>query len=402
MNAMEGYLSDAWLDILETIELLVAMSIHSSSNGSCSGNVAQGLGSCILDESQDNSERNSKGGHGVTSSATSSLPSQILPHLFVGAQEQTNPETIDRLDIKYILSLGLLPLAIQHQESQPRQNQQPKNQQSILHPPNSKATGARECFHSLPPTNCSRDFEISICSSGASSAPTSPSATVQDEQSNYNHNHHDPHEQQQRRAESESPEMEHQPQQQQVARNNESNDKASVAERARSIHCKCINISDNSEQMLSKFFDESFAFIEAAVRRKCNILIHCLVGVSRSPTIAIAYLMRVKSLNWREAYDMVKRCRPQIDPNLSFMGQLRIYNRSLFGERRRRSTTSDGSLPGSSRPSGSNDQLACGAAGEDCTIRVVLEQQQQQQQQQQLPSIGHDGLAVTSSTDLAP
>lgn len=43
--------------------------------------------------------------------------------------------------------------------------------------------------------------------------------------------------------------------------------------------------------------------------------------------------MRVNSLRLQDAYNLVKQCRPQIDPNLSFMGQLMIYEKSLEDKR---------------------------------------------------------------------
>lgn len=106
-------------------------------------------------------------------------------------------------------------------------------------------------------------------------------------------------------------------------------DENKVVKLARYIHCKCINIADNSEQILHKFFDEAHQFIDEARRKKSNILVHCLAGISRSPTIAIAYIMRVNSLRLQEAYNLVKQCRPQIDPNLNFMGQLMLYDKTL-------------------------------------------------------------------------
>jgi len=120
--------------------------------------------------------------------------------------------------------------------------------------------------------------------------------------------------------------------QQAAADNNSSRDENKGVKQVRSVYCKCINVADNSDQMLMKFFDEAYYFIEEARRKRCNILVHCLAGISRSPTIAIAYLMRNKALHWKDAYEIVKQCRPQIDPNLSFMGQLRIYNKSLLSD----------------------------------------------------------------------
>lgn len=72
---------------------------------------------------------------------------------------------------------------------------------------------------------------------------------------------------------------------------------------------------------------------EDARRKKCGVLVHCLAGISRSVTITVAYLMYSLSLSLNDAYDHVKRCKPNISPNFSFMGQLMDYERALRLER---------------------------------------------------------------------
>ena len=59
-----------------------------------------------------------------------------------------------------------------------------------------------------------------------------------------------------------------------------------------------------------------------AQKNNTSVLIHCQGGVSRSPTITIAYLMHLNKLTLKDAYDFVKTKRPCIAPNLNFMGQL--------------------------------------------------------------------------------
>ena len=260
-----------------------------------------------------------------------SLPSQVMPYLFVGNQEQTNRETLNRLNIKYILSLGLLPIvststqnhlgASNYSPTSPRQrhnngagNNSAKQQTQIL----------------MPVENSSTDFKIRIKSNSTptSTAPTSPRAdtttttTTTIQSSNTSNTS---------QSSGVGP-LSRQTGGASTVKSSLLRDENKGVKAARSVYCKCINIADNSDQLISKFFDEAYAFIDEARRKRCNILIHCLAGISRSPTFAIAYLMRVKSLHWKDAYDLVKKSRPQIDPNLSFMGQLRTYNKTLREE----------------------------------------------------------------------
>lgn len=310
-----------------------------------------------------------------------SLPSQILPHLFVGEQAQTNCETVNKLNIKYILSLGLLPLITTANSSKNSSNNSSRNQSpsssqasspqdqqtnncdsklatspscsscpssSSLSPPLSPAQ-ILECQslnlddQLLPSRNSSKDFQICLDQDHAelvgpeiSLEPTVDACTSLDaEDLDSRHDdksgavqdeHHDEY--------LTARQTEQVPEKRAggckfFSRERRVKGETKAAKLVRQIRCKCINIADNSEQMLAKFFDEAHQFIDEARRKKCNILVHCLAGISRSPTFAIAYLMRVNSLRLEDAYRMVKQRRPQIDPNLNSIGQLMVYEKSL-------------------------------------------------------------------------
>lgn len=65
-----------------------------------------------------------------------------------------------------------------------------------------------------------------------------------------------------------------------------------------------------------------------------RVLVHCLMGVSRSATLVLAFLMIVEGLTLREAVAAVRPHR-DICPNPGFLQQLRILDMSLERERKR-------------------------------------------------------------------
>uniref|UniRef100_A0A8B9QHY2 protein-tyrosine-phosphatase n=1 Tax=Apteryx owenii TaxID=8824 RepID=A0A8B9QHY2_APTOW len=71
-------------------------------------------------------------------------------------------------------------------------------------------------------------------------------------------------------------------------------------------------------------------FLDYVRRAGGKILVHCEAGISRSPTICMAYLMKTKKLRLEEAFDYIKQRRSLISPNFGFMGQLLQYESEIL------------------------------------------------------------------------
>lgn len=95
------------------------------------------------------------------------------------------------------------------------------------------------------------------------------------------------------------------------------------------FHYKHLEAADNGLQNLRQFFEEAFEFIDLAKSNGSGVLVHCQAGISRSPTIAVAYLMKHYPMAMAEAYQFVKMRRSIISPNLNFMGQLWEFEQGL-------------------------------------------------------------------------
>lgn len=93
---------------------------------------------------------------------------------------------------------------------------------------------------------------------------------------------------------------------------------------------KWIPVEDNHNTDISRHFQEAIDFIDSVRLSGGKVLVHCEAGISRSPTICMAYLMKTKRFRLEEAFDYIKQRRSLISPNFSFMGQLLHYETEIF------------------------------------------------------------------------
>ena len=89
---------------------------------------------------------------------------------------------------------------------------------------------------------------------------------------------------------------------------------------------KSIAVPDKASTDLTQYFDEVYDFIEHATT---GVLIHCNRGISRSPSLVIAYLMKKFDVPYTAAYHYVSKKHPACNPNSSFERQLKAYEATL-------------------------------------------------------------------------
>lgn len=93
---------------------------------------------------------------------------------------------------------------------------------------------------------------------------------------------------------------------------------------------QCFDINDNSpNEDITKYFEQSYKIIEEAHSMRKGVFVHCNAGVSRSPTIVIAYMMRKYGMTFQQAFDFVKAKRPCVNPRELFIQQLKVYEKAL-------------------------------------------------------------------------
>uniref|UniRef100_A0A3P8UVN7 Dual specificity phosphatase 16 n=1 Tax=Cynoglossus semilaevis TaxID=244447 RepID=A0A3P8UVN7_CYNSE len=94
-------------------------------------------------------------------------------------------------------------------------------------------------------------------------------------------------------------------------------------------HFLRVPVNDSFCEKILPWLDRSVEFIEKAKASNARVLVHCLAGISRSATIAIAYIMKRMDMTLDEAYRFVKEKRPTISPNFNFLGQLLDFEKKI-------------------------------------------------------------------------
>ena len=72
-------------------------------------------------------------------------------------------------------------------------------------------------------------------------------------------------------------------------------------------------------------FNETCDLIKNNVAESKGVLVHSGMGVSRSATVVVAYIMKVRMLGTFEAVDFVKKKHGAAQPNRGFVNQLMVW-----------------------------------------------------------------------------
>ncbi|CAG0890823.1 unnamed protein product [Cyprideis torosa] len=92
-------------------------------------------------------------------------------------------------------------------------------------------------------------------------------------------------------------------------------------------------VTDYPSSDLSRHFDEAADFIDNCLRTGGKILVHCVMGISRSATLVVAYLMIKRNMPATEAIRLV-RSKRDVRPNEGFLKQILELDYKLRDKRR--------------------------------------------------------------------
>jgi len=102
--------------------------------------------------------------------------------------------------------------------------------------------------------------------------------------------------------------------------------------RGRLSHIKYCVIPEYDEDAadLLQYFLHATTFMHLVLSQEgCSVLVHCEVGVSRSSSVVMAYLMRFHGMSRDDAYLAVKKRRPKVNPNQGFWKQLELFEAQI-------------------------------------------------------------------------
>jgi len=93
-----------------------------------------------------------------------------------------------------------------------------------------------------------------------------------------------------------------------------------------------LGLLDHSSDLprLQSALETGADFIATALDTGGTVLVHCHRGISRSPTVAVAYLVRAHELTADTVFEQMRAKRPIIDPNLGYMIALQEWERGVL------------------------------------------------------------------------
>ena len=92
---------------------------------------------------------------------------------------------------------------------------------------------------------------------------------------------------------------------------------------------KTLDILDSENVNIKQYFEETNAFIDDAIKKNGNVLVHCHAGISRSSAFLMAYIMKSQKMGVDKVLDLLKSKREKVNPNAGFIKQLREYEKDL-------------------------------------------------------------------------
>ncbi len=91
-------------------------------------------------------------------------------------------------------------------------------------------------------------------------------------------------------------------------------------------------LQDVPDANIAQHFEQATTFIDEVAANE-PVLVHCVVGASRSVSVVLAYLMKKNNWDVETALSHVKNLRSVAEPNEGFLKQLHEYAKLIGTEK---------------------------------------------------------------------
>jgi atypical dual specificity phosphatase len=88
-------------------------------------------------------------------------------------------------------------------------------------------------------------------------------------------------------------------------------------------------LDDTPYATIHIYFDRIADRIHEHLNRGGRAIVHCMLGVSRSTSLVLAYLMKYRKMSLKSSFELVSARRPIVRPNPGFWKQLIEYEKKL-------------------------------------------------------------------------
>ncbi|CAK4080490.1 unnamed protein product [Aphanomyces euteiches] len=86
-----------------------------------------------------------------------------------------------------------------------------------------------------------------------------------------------------------------------------------------------IGLLDKSDANILPHLHNACDFIHNQLQSSANVLVHCMGGFSRSPTVVVAYLVKYRQLSVDDALTVCRLAHPRANPRPNFIAQLHDF-----------------------------------------------------------------------------
>ncbi|KAK1757072.1 protein-tyrosine phosphatase-like protein [Echria macrotheca] len=91
-----------------------------------------------------------------------------------------------------------------------------------------------------------------------------------------------------------------------------------------------LTLTDHESSSIKHCTNKACELIDAVLNSNGRVLVHCVAGISRSPTMIAAYLMKRLGMTLRESLTLLVEARAVVAPNPGFLRQLSEMEKDIF------------------------------------------------------------------------